>query len=192
MPSSTPCCPPTDPRYTFVGSPYGPRPAVSGAGTDFHPGIDVRARGRDDAASFGRFAGLGLPVYAVGDAVVFYTGTELGGSSGPAAGHTDGYGNLVVLEHPQWQSRTGSWFTVYAQLADFRVRVGQRVRCGEQIGRIGSTTNGRFADTEPVLHFEVRCRFAEPSSFGTTDPVPGTNDPAFPEWYEQYSETGSV
>ncbi len=179
--SSFPCTSPTDPRYTFVGSDYGPRPSNSGSGTDFHPGLDFNASARHDDLSFTRYAMLGLPVFAVGDGVVVYTAAE-----NPARGSrndTDGYGNLVVVEHAQWSDSptSGPWYSLYAHLADMRVTTGRRVRCGEQIARVGATSNGRFT-MGAHLHFEIRCRFHAPSAFNSTVPIPGTNDPAFLDW----------
>lgn len=59
-----------------------------------------------------------------------------------------GYGNVVVIRH-------GVGFaTMYAHLADFRVRVGQFVERGERIARAGCT--GSCTGTH--LHFEVRER----------------------------------
>lgn len=56
-----------------------------------------------------------------------------------------GYGNLVKIEH-DWG------FSYYAHLADFRVKVGERVEAGQVLGLSGNT--GR--STGPHLHFEVR------------------------------------
>ena len=66
------------------------------------------------------------------------------------AGLADGYGNLVVVAH-------GSGVrTFYAHLARLDVRVGERVRTGEEVGIVGATGDA----TGPHLHFEVRIRGA--------------------------------
>src|SRR5439155_22104326 len=66
------------------------------------------------------------------------------------AGLADGYGNLVVVAH-------GSGVrTFYAHLAWLDVRVGERVRTGEEVGIVGATGDA----TGPHLHFEVRIRGA--------------------------------
>ncbi|MEV5841075.1 M23 family metallopeptidase [Streptomyces sp. NPDC051985] len=83
----------------------------------------------------------GTPVYAVGPGQVVTT------SCG------DGYGNQIVLRHPD-----GYW-TQYAHLSVILVRPGQQVAAGERIGSAGATGN---ADG-PHLHFEVR-----------TSPYPGS------------------
>jgi len=63
-----------------------------------------------------------------------------------AAWDSNGYGNLVVIDH-------GNGFvTYYAHLYGFTVDVGQSVHRGQQIGARGST--GR--STGPHLHFEIR------------------------------------
>jgi flagellar protein FlgJ len=56
-----------------------------------------------------------------------------------------GYGNYVVVEHPQ------GFQTRYAHLASAGVRVGDRVSAGQSLGTVGSS--GR--STGPHLHFEV-------------------------------------
>ena len=57
-----------------------------------------------------------------------------------------GYGKTVVLEH-----RDGS-ASLYAHCSRLDVRVGERVRQGEAIARVGNT--GR--STGSHLHFEIR------------------------------------
>src|SRR4029077_7152864 len=57
-----------------------------------------------------------------------------------------GYGNMIEVDH-------GNGFsTRYGHLSEIDVKVGQAVRIGETIGRIGST--GR--STGPHLHYETR------------------------------------
>jgi murein DD-endopeptidase MepM/ murein hydrolase activator NlpD len=62
--------------------------------------------------------------------------------------HYAGYGNVVVVRHGAGLS------TLYAHLADYRVRVGQFLVRGEPIGRAGCTGSCSGAH----LHFEVRVR----------------------------------
>lgn len=106
---------------------------VSGFGMRFHPilryrrlhsGIDMTAR-------------QGTPVYATGDAVVRVAGRNPQGYGG--------YGVVAVLDH-------GYGFqTLYAHMATVKVRVGQHVKRGEQIGTVGSTGMSSGAH----LHYEV-------------------------------------
>jgi len=62
------------------------------------------------------------------------------------AEYTKGYGNLIVLEHPNGLQ------TYYAHLSKIKVEPGQEITSGDLIGLGGST--GR--STGPHLHFEVR------------------------------------
>ena len=62
------------------------------------------------------------------------------------AGREGGYGNMVEIDH-------GNGFsTRYGHLSEIDVKVGQQVRIGQLVGRIGST--GR--STGPHLHYETR------------------------------------
>ncbi len=62
------------------------------------------------------------------------------------AGREGGYGNMVEIEHGHGLA------TRYGHLSEIDVHVGQKVRIGEVIGRVGST--GR--STGPHLHYETR------------------------------------
>jgi murein DD-endopeptidase MepM/ murein hydrolase activator NlpD len=62
------------------------------------------------------------------------------------AGREGGYGNMVEINHGNGLA------TRYGHLSQIDVKVGQFVRIGEVIGRIGST--GR--STGPHLHYETR------------------------------------
>ena len=77
---------------------------------------------------------LGEPVVAVAAGIVTY------------AGKHGGYGNLVEINHGNGLASR------YGHLSQIGVKVGQFVRIGETIGRIGST--GR--STGPHLHYETR------------------------------------
>ncbi len=86
-----------------------------------------------------------------------HTGIDLRGDKGEAvhatangkvsiAGREGGYGNMVEIDH-------GNGFsTRYGHLSKIEVKVGQVVRIGQIVGRIGST--GR--STGPHLHYETR------------------------------------
>ncbi|HEY2204031.1 MAG TPA: M23 family metallopeptidase [Pseudonocardia sp.] len=76
---------------------------------------------------------IGTPIYAVTDGTVI--------SSGPASG----FGMWVRLQHP------GGWISVYGHINRSLVRVGQKVKAGEQIAEIGN----RGQSTGPHLHFEI-------------------------------------
>ncbi|MDQ7844433.1 MAG: peptidoglycan DD-metalloendopeptidase family protein [Armatimonadota bacterium] len=103
---------------------------TSGFGIRRHPIFRIRRMhtGQDIAAPYGS------PVLAAGDGRVIYTGWF------------GGYGKIVVLDHGDGLS------TLYAHLSAILVGVGQAVRRGQVVGRIGSTGYS----TGPHVHFEVR------------------------------------
>jgi murein DD-endopeptidase MepM/ murein hydrolase activator NlpD len=80
-------------------------------------------------------AAAGTPVLAAEDGVVAYAGNEL-----------RGFGNLILLKHPN------GWMSAYAHCEALLVKKGARVRRGQTIARVGATG----AATEPQLHFELR------------------------------------
>jgi LysM repeat protein len=80
---------------------------------------------------------LGTPIVASGDGFVY----------GSAIGWNGGYGNYVLIEHPQAGVQT-----MYAHLEYAIVVPGEKVKQGQTIGYMGST--GR--STGPHIHFEVR------------------------------------
>ncbi|PKB14042.1 peptidase M23-like protein [Novosphingobium kunmingense] len=88
--------------------------------TRMHAGID-----------FG--AGYGSPIYAVGDAMVDFSGWH------------GGHGNYVRLNHG------GGYGTGYAHMSRIAVSSGSRVRAGQVIGYVGSTG----LSTGPHLHYEL-------------------------------------
>ena len=86
-----------------------------------------------------------------------HTGLDFRGSTGDpvratatgtveTAGWNGGYGKMVEIDH-------GNGFsTRYGHLSEIDVKVGQTVKIGQIIGRVGST--GR--STGPHLHYETR------------------------------------
>lgn len=77
------------------------------------------------------------------------------------AGRRGGYGNCVVINH-------GNGFeTYYGHLSKILIKVGQQVKAGDKIGKIGST--GR--STGPHLHYEVHRygKIINPRSFLTLE-----------------------
>ncbi|WP_305779463.1 M23 family metallopeptidase [Nocardia nova] len=78
-------------------------------------------------------APIGSPIYAVADGTVI--------DAGPA----QGFGLWVRIRHDD------GTISVYGHMYDFSVSVGERVRAGQQIARIGN----RGDSTGPHLHFEI-------------------------------------
>ncbi|MBO7100756.1 MAG: M23 family metallopeptidase [Bacteroidales bacterium] len=106
---------------------------VSGFGYRFHPILRYRRL----HSGIDMTAGKGTPVYATGDGVVRVSGRNPQGLSG--------YGVVVIIDH-------GYGFqTLYAHLQNTKVRMGQKVKRGEQIGTVGSTG----MSTGSHLHYEV-------------------------------------
>ncbi|MEU9452694.1 M23 family metallopeptidase [Streptomyces sp. NPDC048277] len=89
----------------------------------------------------------GTPVYAVGPGRVV------------TATCGDGFGNQVVVQHPD------GYYTQYAHLSLIEVRPGQDVSAGQRVGAAGATGNA----TGPHLHFEVR---TTPSMGSAIPPLP--------------------
>lgn len=86
----------------------------------------------------------------------FHTGVDIRGNLGDIvyatadgqviqAEHTGGHGNLIVIKH------SDTYETWYAHLSQMDVSKGDKVKKGEQIGKVGST--GR--STGPHLHYEI-------------------------------------
>jgi murein DD-endopeptidase MepM/ murein hydrolase activator NlpD len=105
--------------FSRVTSSYGPRIHPVFGGQKAHKGTDYGAP-------------AGTPIRTVADGVVSF------------AGRKGGYGNYVVIQHPDKAA------TAYAHLGRIDVRMGQRVQQGQTIGTVGSTGTA----TGPNLHFE--------------------------------------
>ena len=77
----------------------------------------------------------GTEVHAAESGVVTYAGDGV-----------EGYGNLVLIRHPE------GWITAYAHNDALIVKPGEKVRRGQVIAKAGSTGSV----TQPQLHFEIR------------------------------------
>jgi murein DD-endopeptidase MepM/ murein hydrolase activator NlpD len=113
-------------------------------------------------------SGFGVRMDPFTGSPAMHTGLDLQGDTGDAvratasgtvmhAGWSGGYGRVVDIDHGNGLS------TRYAHLSSIDVRVGQAVRSGQIVGKIGST--GR--STGPHLHYETRMRGAavDPQKF---------------------------
>lgn len=121
---------------TYVTSPYGIRLHPIQGIYKKHDGLDISASGV-----------YGAPAVAAADGIVIY------------AGVMGGYGNCVMISH-------GSGIaTLYGHGSEIVSKLGQTVKKGDVIMKIGSTGNS----TGPHLHFEVR------KNGVAVDPVPYLN-----------------
>jgi len=102
-------------------------------------------------------SGFGVRIDPFLNRPAMHTGIDFRGSTGEAvratasgtvtaAGWSGGYGRMVEIEHANGVS------TRYGHLSEIDVKVGQTIRLGQVIGRLGST--GR--STGPHLHYETR------------------------------------
>ncbi len=102
-------------------------------------------------------SGFGMRIDPFTRAPAMHTGMDFRGDPGDPvrataeghvtmAGANGGYGNMIEIDHGNGVA------TRYAHLSDIGVKIGQRVRAGQIIGKIGST--GR--STGPHLHYETR------------------------------------
>jgi murein DD-endopeptidase MepM/ murein hydrolase activator NlpD len=78
-------------------------------------------------------ANIGTPVYATGNGRVVHVDWK------------QGYGKCIIVEHGF------GYQTLYAHLNAYKVRLGQQVSRGQQIGEVGNTGKS----TGPHLHYEV-------------------------------------
>jgi len=130
-----------------VTQPFGPtdfalEPPLSFDGTfypHFHTGLDLGAP-------------LDTPVHAAADGVVL-----LAQASVDSSGKLVGYGNYVVIAHPD------GFVTLYGHLDSVAVKAGQVVHQGEIVGLEGSTG----WSTGPHVHFEIRHdgQFMDPAPY---------------------------
>lgn len=103
---------------------------LSGFGYRVHPVYKIRKM--HTGIDFG--APTGTPIYATANGKIIRVEHK-----------TTGYGKCVVIEHG------GGYQTLYGHMSKIEVKVGQEIRKGEQIGRVGSTGTS----TAPHVHYEV-------------------------------------
>ncbi len=96
-----------------------------------HPGLDFASNTKVEQPM----------IYAVHDGRVVYA-ADTRYMTSP---YGWGYGKLIVIEHE------GGVFSLYAHLEDIRIKEGDEVKQGDEIGLMGSTGNS----TGTHLHFEM-------------------------------------
>jgi len=104
--------------------------------TKFHEGIDIKPLKRD------RNRNPLDEVRAIAAGTVAYVNSTAGNSN---------YGKYIVIEHP-WQC--GPLYSLYAHLATTDVKEGQKLKIGQNIGRMGYTGAGLNRD-RAHLHLEL-------------------------------------
>ena len=117
---------------------------------------------------------LGTPVLAAADGEVWKAGWD-----------STGYGNCVMIKHPDGSG------TVYGHLLNWSVYAGQKVKAGEKIGNSGNSGNSTGAH----LHFEYRTKYdnyktaIDPTPYFTEPELPASNSSA--GWYEVVCDSGA-
>ncbi|MCH2042675.1 MAG: M23 family metallopeptidase [Saprospiraceae bacterium] len=145
------------PSIRPIRSPKKKLSALSGFGYRTHPVYKIRKM--HTGIDFG--ARKGTPLYATGDgkiARVEYKKT--------------GYGKNVVIDHGY------GYKSLYAHMSKVEVRVGQKVKKGQQIGRVGSTGTS----TSPHVHYEIIYRGKK------INPMPYCLDGLTPDEYKAFVE----
>ena len=122
--------PPTDAQISELGRGKFLWPVRGVVLSEFGP---KTAGQRNDGINIQAEAGDPVRAAAAGDVV--YAGDQV-----------PGFGNLVLLKHPD------GWVTAYGHLSKVEVKMQQKVSQGQEIGQAGQT--GGVA--EPQVHFEVR------------------------------------
>lgn len=123
-------------------SPFGNRTSPFTKKLDFHAGVDLAAT-------------IGTPVYSPADGVVAFAGRyPLRQSVGWWR-----YGNMVALRHGD------RFISLYGHLDEVKVRGGQKIEQGKEIGTVGNTG----WSTNPHLHYEIR-RLEDDGEYLPVDP----------------------
>ncbi len=141
--------PKTVPLKTSTGS-YAKTPTIYAPGYFINPvpGFKYRSQGAHaHGTAIDLAAVTGTPILASASGRVSFARN----------GYNGGFGNLVIIEHPNGTQ------TYYAHQSKIYVHVGDQVSQGQTIGLVGNTGHS----TGPHLHFEVRGA----KNPGTTTPM---------------------
>lgn len=105
---------------------------VQGQGA-YHTGVDLNWKFGD--------ADLGQPVYAAADGVVIFQS------------YFSIWGNVTVIRHDPLYTATGPvYYTRYAHMQNVKVKAGQRVKRGDQLGEVGKGDKNRWV---AHLHYDI-------------------------------------
>lgn len=126
---------PLGPEHNQQPSQFYPYASTGGGDYLLHHGVDIQNE-------------MGTPVLAVADGKVVVAGDD----SVEAYGRTTNfYGRLVIIELSQTYLEQPVFY-LYGHLSEVSVVVGQEVKVGDVLGRVGMTGIA----LGPHLHFEVR------------------------------------
>lgn len=128
---------------TVAASPPLPLPARLTSPAGYRRSVQDRSRRAwHEGADFA--AAVGTPVLAVRPGLVHAVYAENNQ-------RTHGYGNLVVLYHPE-----DALYSAYAHLEEVFVPDAAEVVAGTVLGASGATSGGRFPGMGPHLHLAMR------------------------------------
>ena len=140
------------PRHLQLLSGFGMRPHPIHKVMKMHAGMDFTAP-------------KGTPIQATGDGEVVRVKRD-----------KVGYGKSVIIDHGY------GYTTLYAHMQDIQVRVGEKVKKGQQIGTVGNSGTS----TAPHCHYEVR------KNGNAVDPINFCMDGLSPEEYQELVEMAAT
>lgn len=126
-----------------ISSLYGPRDCSDGISSCFHRGLDIAGFG----GTSGKTCVVDIPVYSISDGIV---------TQAPDPGY--GANNAIAIKY----SEQLEWRYLHMGTSSFKVKVGDTVKAGQQIGSMGSYG----ASTGCHLHIETNVNGEK------TDPLP--------------------
>jgi murein DD-endopeptidase MepM/ murein hydrolase activator NlpD len=133
-------------------------------------------------------SGFGMRIHPIYKVIRMHTGIDFAAPTGTAIYATadgqvvfveekfDSYGKMIIIDHGF------GYITRYAHLQGFLVKVGQKIKRGEQIGYVGNTG----LSTASHLHYEILVNGEQ------IDPVHYFFDDLSPVEYEKVIELASV
>ena len=104
---------------TYISSVFGPRDCSDGISTCFHGGVDFAGSGGTN----GNYCVADIPIYSIADGVV---------TKAPDPNY--GSNNALAIKY----SDQLTWYYLHMPSDSFKVKVGDTVKAGQQIGLMGS------------------------------------------------------
>jgi RHS repeat-associated protein len=131
-----------------VDSWYGPRNIPNGS--KFHEGLDINF----GSGSFD----YGAPALATHDGKVVGIHETSDGSSG----------RYIVIQSPD-----GTFQTSYLHLSDVDVEIGQDIKEGDEIGKVGGSGFGKNLGYGSHMHYSIKVKNAKTGKFDPFNPTEG-------------------